>query len=231
MAVVWPSKNNFANGDVLTAANMNNIADTLNVFNPTSATAGQVWTANGSGSGSFQALSSAYVLVKPTSVSTTSGTATINSSGSVTLSTAVNFKANGVFTSTYENYFMVLTYTTATVGFTGFRYMAAGVEEAASYNEIIMRAAASAWSVTQSSGNSLGRIIENDTSQINNVYTMFFRPQMTNRKVSRSWGQPGTSSNVVYDVQVVNTTTTAYDGVYIPTTAMTGLVSFYGLAK
>lgn len=50
MAVVWPSKNNFANGDVLTAANMNNIADTLNVFDPTSATSGQVPVANGSGS-------------------------------------------------------------------------------------------------------------------------------------------------------------------------------------
>lgn len=57
MAVVWPSKNNFANGDVLTATNMNNIGDTLNVFNPTSATNGQVWQANGSGSGSYQTLS------------------------------------------------------------------------------------------------------------------------------------------------------------------------------
>ena len=53
MAVVWPSKNNFANGDVLTAANMNNIGDTLNVFNPTSATNGQIWVANGSGSGAY----------------------------------------------------------------------------------------------------------------------------------------------------------------------------------
>ena len=59
MAVVWPSKNNFANGDVLTAANMNNIGDTLNVFNPTSATNGQIWVANGSGSGSYQTVSSA----------------------------------------------------------------------------------------------------------------------------------------------------------------------------
>lgn len=64
MAVVWPSKNNFANGDVLTATNMNNIADTLNVFNPTSATNGQVWQANGSGSGSYQTLSvSAFTLI------------------------------------------------------------------------------------------------------------------------------------------------------------------------
>lgn len=53
MAVVWPSKNDFIDGDVLTAGNVNNIADTLNVFNPTSATNGQVWVANGTGGGAF----------------------------------------------------------------------------------------------------------------------------------------------------------------------------------
>lgn len=58
MAVVWPSKNNFANGDVLTATNMNNIGDTLNVFNPTSATNGQIWVANGSGSGAYTTVTS-----------------------------------------------------------------------------------------------------------------------------------------------------------------------------
>lgn len=57
MAVVWPSKNNFANGDVLTAANMNNIADTLNVFNPTGAAAGTVPTSNGSGGITYSATS------------------------------------------------------------------------------------------------------------------------------------------------------------------------------
>lgn len=71
MAVVWPSKNNFANGDVLTAANMNNIADTLNVFNPTSATNGQVWVANGAGSGAYGS-AGAFTLIQ--SISLTSGT-------------------------------------------------------------------------------------------------------------------------------------------------------------
>jgi hypothetical protein len=78
MAVVWPSKNNFANGDVLTATNMNNIGDTLNVFNPTSATNGQVWTANGSGSGSYQTLSPASY--------TSLATGTISSATTVTIS-------------------------------------------------------------------------------------------------------------------------------------------------
>ena len=80
MAVVWPSKNNFANGDVLTAANMNNIADTLNVFNPTSATNGQVWIANGSASGAFGTLSVSTFQSITTSTST-SATVTLNVTG------------------------------------------------------------------------------------------------------------------------------------------------------
>lgn len=80
MAVVWPSKNNFANGDVLTAANMNNIADTLNVFNPTSATNGQVWTANGSGSGSYQTpVAGGWISLASGNLPTGSGTLTLSS--------------------------------------------------------------------------------------------------------------------------------------------------------
>ena len=72
MAVVWPSKNNFANGDVLTAANMNDIADTLNVFNPTSATNGQVWRANGTGSGSYQTLTAGWTQLASQALNTLS---------------------------------------------------------------------------------------------------------------------------------------------------------------
>lgn len=53
--MAWPTKTDFVDGDVLNASQMNNIGTNLNIFNPTSATAGQVWTANGSGSGSYQA--------------------------------------------------------------------------------------------------------------------------------------------------------------------------------
>lgn len=51
--MTWPTKDDFVDGDVLTAAQVNNIADNLNLFDPTLATNGQVWTANGSGSGSY----------------------------------------------------------------------------------------------------------------------------------------------------------------------------------
>ena len=54
--MAWPTKTDFVDGDVLTAAQVNNIGTNLNIFNPTSATNGQVLTANGSGSASYQSL-------------------------------------------------------------------------------------------------------------------------------------------------------------------------------
>lgn len=51
--MAWPTKTTFVDGDVLTAAEVNNIGTNLNVFNPTSATNGQILTANGAGSASF----------------------------------------------------------------------------------------------------------------------------------------------------------------------------------
>lgn len=53
--MAWPTKTDFVDGDVLSASQMNNIGTNLNLFNPTSATAGQVLVANGAGSVSYGA--------------------------------------------------------------------------------------------------------------------------------------------------------------------------------
>lgn len=56
--MAWPTKTDFVDGDVLTAAQVNNIGTNLNIFNPTSATNGQIWVADGSGSGSYTTIAS-----------------------------------------------------------------------------------------------------------------------------------------------------------------------------
>lgn len=61
--MAWPTKTDFIDGDVLTAAQVNNIGTNLNIFNPTSATNGQVWVANGSGSGQYQAAGGGMTLI------------------------------------------------------------------------------------------------------------------------------------------------------------------------
>lgn len=64
--MTWPTKTDFVDGDVLTAAQVNNIGTNLNLANPTGITDGYVLTADGAGSmaweapggGSFEVISS-----------------------------------------------------------------------------------------------------------------------------------------------------------------------------
>ena len=78
--MTWPTKDDFADGDVLTAAQVNNIADNLNIFDPTSATTGQIWTADGAGSGSYQTVASgAFSTLASGSLPTGTGTLTLSS--------------------------------------------------------------------------------------------------------------------------------------------------------
>lgn len=73
--MTWPTKDDFVDGDVLTAAQVNNIADNLNLANPTGITDGYVLTADGAGSMGWEAVVSGAVFlgeVNLASVSTAS---------------------------------------------------------------------------------------------------------------------------------------------------------------
>ena len=54
--MTWPTKDDFVDGDVLTAAQVNNIADNLNLADPTGITDGYVLTADGAGSMGWEAI-------------------------------------------------------------------------------------------------------------------------------------------------------------------------------
>ena len=55
--MAWPTKTDFVDGDVLTAAQVNNIGTNLNLANPTGITDGYVLTADGAGSMGWEAVS------------------------------------------------------------------------------------------------------------------------------------------------------------------------------
>lgn len=110
--MAWPTKTDFVDGDVLTAAQVNNIGTNLNVFNPTSATNGQVWVANGSGSGAYATpVSGGWTLINSGTMSGTSITSSTFSDYrqlhldlvGVTVSgaTPVGVRLNGLSTSIY----------------------------------------------------------------------------------------------------------------------------------
>jgi hypothetical protein len=55
--MTWPTKTDFVDGDVLTATQVNNIGTNLNLYDPTSATTGQIPIADGAGSVAFGTIS------------------------------------------------------------------------------------------------------------------------------------------------------------------------------
>lgn len=78
--MAWPTKTDFVDGDVLSASQMNNIGTNLNLYNPTSATNGQVPIANGAGSVAFGTLSTdSMTVISSGNLPTGSGTLTLSS--------------------------------------------------------------------------------------------------------------------------------------------------------
>jgi len=75
--MTWPTKTDFSDGDVLNAAQMNNIGTNLNLFDPTSATLNQVPLADGAGSVAWGSVSSTpWELITTTTANTTTVTVT-----------------------------------------------------------------------------------------------------------------------------------------------------------
>jgi hypothetical protein len=69
--MAWPTKTDFVDGDVLSASQVNNIGTNLNLFNPTSATSGQVPIADGLGSVAYGTPSGGITVISSGSLSGT----------------------------------------------------------------------------------------------------------------------------------------------------------------
>lgn len=118
--MTWPTKTDFVDGDVLTAAQVNNIGTNLNEADPTSATLGQVLTADGAGGMSFQDAGGGG-LTEIAQATPTSGTTVTFSSIPATykslLVVASGLTVNGTSMTHYG-----LTYNTSTATNTSGRY-------------------------------------------------------------------------------------------------------------
>lgn len=79
--MTWPTKTDFVDGDVLSAAQVNNIGTNLNVFDPTSVAANKVLTADGSNDAAYVDTITNLIaqgLKESWEVSATAATGTIN---------------------------------------------------------------------------------------------------------------------------------------------------------
>ena len=234
--MTWPTKDDFVNGDVLTAAQVNNIADNLNLFDPTSATNGQVPVANGAGSVAWATAASGLTIMKPTSTAVGSGTATINAGGSVTISAVgTSLSLNGVFTSAYRSYLIVLDMINSSGAYEiSARLRAAGTDATGSnYSYQRITATATTVSAARTTSSQTKLTDATDATQRTGITISMYGPQLAAPTVGRTMGAIGYLNSYFEDYVFTHSLSTSYDGITFLgwTGTMTGQVTVYGLGQ
>lgn len=188
----------------------------------------------------------ALTLLTPSSVSTTggSGSASIGANGKVTFTTAESVSVNGVFSSTYDDYMMVLYAITGNDGQNiVYRLRAAGTDStAANYEAQALRASGTSniQGFRQTSQTYMWSLSQTSNLVYSGGLTYIYSPYLLEETQSRSitagtrdisgvtgWIQDWASRHAV--------TGTAFDGVTLMfnqgSQTMTGYVLFYGFNK
>lgn len=174
--------------------------------------------------------------ITPTSVSVTGTSATISGNGTVTFTGATALTLNGVFTSTYSMYQMVLVGSIAsgTSQYLGFQMTSAGTPDTGSVYDIqSYSVAATSPGGGRSTGQTLGAIGQLDSSIESNTIAYFWTPaQADGTTAFHQTGIGGSSGRQLHRTNTVGTAT-AYDGIYLfpQSSDMTGTVIVYGFEE
>lgn len=172
------------------------------------------------------------VLVSPTSIANSGGSASA-SGGKINFTDVASVSLNGVFTSTYENYLIMVTEVVANSALAlNFRLRSAGTD-ATGTNYTFQQLTANDTSVTG------GRTGSQTSAQINTARTdshgcdttlNIFRPQLaTETNYSSQVGFDGGNSGIVKMLVGNHSLTTAYDGItFLIAGTMTGAIRVYG---
>ena len=247
MAAGWPTKANYATGDVLSATNMNDLSGTVNLINPSAK--GDLYA--GSAANTYTKLT---VGANNTVLTADSTTATglkwaAASSGALTLITRQSFSNvagtgttfDGVFTSTYKTYLAVIE---TIVGTTyaddlqlQFRYAGPTTQATAYYgNSITTDYSVTTVVNTQTSNASqatLNLFIGTDVQSPTSGYIYF---QNVGNASEKPYYQGSVLNADSFNVNVLggaNNTARTYTGFLLKSssTNVTGTVAVYGLAK
>ena len=234
--MTWPTKDDFADGDVLTAAQVNNIADNLNLYDPTSATIGQVPIADGAGSVAFGTpAGGATEIMIPTAAVVGAGTATINANGSVSFSNVTSLALEGVFTSAHENYMILMTVApAASITSIQCRLRSGSTNTTGtSWQNQNMKANSTTVSAAGASNQLTFEMITlpANANDRNSLIMYVFAPQQSTYTKTQAFAQGRDSSNyqIVYTGGLWNTTD-SYDGIAWTNIVgdLTGDVTVYG---
>ena len=169
------------------------------------------------------------VLVKPTSIANTGGSASL-SGGAVTFTGVTSVSLNGVFTSTYENYRIVMSGTGSVSQNLQIRFRIAGTDTTATnyaYQRLLVNGtSAGAARTTAANQATIGGT---DTIWGINLLDLS-NPQTTVTTAMRAYGAFSASGAYLQDAAAGYSLTTSFDGItYFPDSGtMSGTIRVYG---
>jgi hypothetical protein len=177
----------------------------------------------------------AMELVEPSSIAFAGTSAAIVGNGSVTFSAVTSLSLNGVFSSTYDNYMVVVRYSqTGGGGFDGpvfFRLRASGTDAtAANYTHQLLEANDSSVSAARTSSATNGAMGRYEDDVYGGQCLFIYGPSITQPTAFRNlsgWGDLRIS-----DSATTHSLSTVYDGLTIYLSGsgdITGRVAVYGL--
>lgn len=220
------------NGGIIGAANV-----------PTADVASGVWTLDelflARKTDTWPSLKFAFELVKPSSAAVTGGgseTATISALGSVEFTSCDSLSLNGVFSSAYDNYMIVIRadLSTSAEGL-DFRLRSAGSDNSTASSYVNQQLSGSSTTVSGARQTlSHGRLSSIDTNK--NGYAIYmYGPGLAQPTALRCVSVYGGSSVAIDDRAVTHNQSTAYDGITFDANmsatgrTISGRVAVYGM--
>lgn len=178
-------------------------------------------------------LTNGLVVMTPTSVDKTGtgSTATINSDGSVTFSSCATLSLNGVFTSSYDTYMVVLRGDCSSAANVGYRLRVGGTDNSTASSYVYQELEATSTTITgvRITGDQ-GRFCAFNNTQENGAIVYIYGPFLAQPTAWRSVTANDASSARIDDYAGTHNQSTSYDGfTMIPGSgSITGLVTVFG---
>jgi hypothetical protein len=173
---------------------------------------------------------SGMVLIKPTSIANSGGSASIGENGQVTFSSITSLSLNGIFSSSFDNYMLSSRMTGTSAFYARYRLRASGTDNstASSYRYELMIANGStpgAETSTMDQG-TLGYFTGTQRGGFN---ATFYGPYLPQTTAARSTVVSDLSSALLLDYASTHNQSNSYDGLTISGGTMTGAIQVYGL--
>ena len=172
------------------------------------------------------------VSMTPTSIAAGVGTATTNSDGGVDFSAVTSVSLDGVFTSDYDNYLMVVTGTMASGGDPyRVKFRASGTDTTGSdYTFQRLRAIGTGYNGTRFTSQSDAWVGQAGDANNTGTTVAIYGPALAQPTAMRNVHGGGADSTSLYDFASTHSLSTAYDGLtlYVTSSSITGNVHVFG---